>query len=224
MGVMYYILSPFSWLLNFFYSFTDSYGISLILFALVIKIILFPLTIKGKKGMIQMNLLSGKMQQLQKQYGKDKERYNLELQKLYEKEKVNPMSGCLWSFVPLLILFPLYAIIRQPLRYLMGLGVDTISAITDAATKLGYTVAEGSQAAGYEQIYLAKFVHQNWDSFQGQFFIHRNTFHVSIGYDRSPMISDHTPVFIGHMRPDRKQTMYTLPIMSQKRCHDIFTT
>ena len=48
MGVMYYILSPFSWLLNFFYSFTDSYGISLILFALVIKIILFPLTIKGK--------------------------------------------------------------------------------------------------------------------------------------------------------------------------------
>ena len=62
------------------------------------------------------------------------------------------------------------------------------------------------------------------DSFQGQFFIHRNTFHVSIGYDRSPMISDHTPVFIGHMRPDRKQTMYTLPIMSQKRCHDIFTT
>jgi len=45
-----------------------------------------------------------------------------------------------------------------------------------------------------------------------------------IGYDRSPMISDHTPVFIGHMRPDRKQTMYTLPIMSQKRCHDIFTT
>lgn len=71
MGVMYYILSPFSWLLNFFYSFTDSYGISLILFALVIKIILFPLTIKGKKGMIQMNLLSGKMQQLQKQYGKD---------------------------------------------------------------------------------------------------------------------------------------------------------
>ena len=63
----------------------------------------------------------------------------------------------------------LYAIIRQPLRYLMGLSVDTISAITDAATKLGYTVAEGSQAAAYEQIYLAKFVHQNWDSFQGQF-------------------------------------------------------
>ena len=47
--------------------------------------------------MIQMNLLSGKMQQLQKQYGKDRERYNMEVQRLYEREKVNPMSGCLWS-------------------------------------------------------------------------------------------------------------------------------
>lgn len=129
MGVMYYILSPFSWLLNFFYSFTDSYGISLILFALVIKIILFPLTIKGKKGMIQMNLLSGKMQQLQKQYGKDRERYNMEVQRLYEREKVNPMSGCLWSFLPILILLPLYAIIRQPLLYLMGLDSNQIAQV-----------------------------------------------------------------------------------------------
>ena len=169
MGVMYYILSPFSWLLNFFYSFTDSYGISLILFALVIKIILFPLTIKGKKGMIQMNLLSGKMQQLQKQYGKDRERYNLEVQKLYEREHVNPMGGCLWSMIPLVLLIALYAIIRQPLRYLMGLSMDTITAISDAAAKLGYAAAEGGQAAAYEQIYLAKFVHQHWSSFQGQF-------------------------------------------------------
>lgn len=131
MGVMYYILSPFSWLLNFFYSFTDSYGISLILFALVIKIILFPLTIKGKKGMIQMNLLSGKMQQLQKQYGKDRERYNMEVQKLYEREKVNPMGGCLWSFLPLFILIPLYYIIREPLTYLMDVPKDAIAKIAE---------------------------------------------------------------------------------------------
>ena len=156
MGVMYYILSPFSWLLNFFYSFTDSYGISLILFALVIKIILFPLTIKGKKGMIQMNLLSGKMQQLQKQYGKDRERYNMEVQRLYEREKVNPMSGCLWSFLPILILLPLYAIIRQPLLYLMGLDSNRPSGrlrgLADAGRepRLGYCRCHG-QAGGAVQ-------------------------------------------------------------------------
>ena len=58
---------PFSWLLLFFYNFLNSYGLALILFAIVIKVILFPVTLKGKKSMIQMNLLSGKMQQLQKQ-------------------------------------------------------------------------------------------------------------------------------------------------------------
>ena len=55
------ILTPFSWILLFFYDFFQSYGVALILFALLVKIILFPLSIKGKKSMIQMNLLSGKM-------------------------------------------------------------------------------------------------------------------------------------------------------------------
>ena len=220
----YYICVPFAWLTRLFYSLTGSYGLALILFTLVVKLVILPFQLKGKKSMLRMNRMQGKMKDIQTRYANNKQRQQEEMANLYAQEGVNPMSGCLWSFLPFPILIALYAIIRQPLRYLMGLSVDTISAITDAATKLGYTVAEGGQAAAYEQIYLAKFVHQNWDSFQGQFFIHRNTFHVSIGYDRSPMISDHTPVFIGHMRPDRKQTMYTLPIMSQKRCHDIFTT
>ena len=92
------ILSPFVWLLTFFYNFFGSYGIALILFAVVVKLILFPFALKGKRSMIQMNMLQGKMQKLQKQYGRDRERYNLEVQKLYEREKVNPMGGCLWSF------------------------------------------------------------------------------------------------------------------------------
>ena len=84
------ILSPFVWLLTFFYDFFGSYGIALILFAVVVKLILFPFALKGKRSMIQMNMLQGKMQKLQKQYGRDRERYNLEVQKLYEREKVNP--------------------------------------------------------------------------------------------------------------------------------------
>ena len=166
MGVMYYILFPFQLAAELFYSFTDSYGISLILFALVIKIILFPLTIKGK-GMIQMNLLSGKMQQLQKQYGRDRERYNLEVQKLYEREKVNPMGGCLWSFLPLLILIPLYAIIRQPIKYMMGINdveiLNQIAQVVDwnsIAVSNGW-IKEAGEAfsnVGYNQLYLSSLI------------------------------------------------------------------
>ena len=125
------ILQPFAWLLLFFYDFFSSYGIALILFAIVIKLVLFPVTLKSKKSMIQMNLLSSKMQQLQKQYGKDRERYNLEIQKLYEKEKVNPMSGCLWSFIPIIFLMVLYGIIREPLTYLMNVPADMIETVAE---------------------------------------------------------------------------------------------
>lgn len=125
------ILTPFAWLLMLFYDFSQNYGIALILFALVIKLVLFPFNLKGKKSMIQMNLLSGKMQQLQKQYGKDRERYNLEIQKLYEKEKVNPMSGCLWSFIPIIFLMVLYGIIREPLTYLMNVPADMIETVAE---------------------------------------------------------------------------------------------
>ena len=125
------ILTPFAWLLMLFYDFSQNYGIALILFALVIKLVLFPFNLKGKKSMIQMNLLSSKMQQLQKQYGKDRERYNLEIQKLYEKEKVNPMSGCLWSFIPIIFLMVLYGIIREPLTYLMNVPADMIKTVAE---------------------------------------------------------------------------------------------
>ena len=125
------ILTPFAWLLMCFYDLFQSYGLALILFALVIKLVLFPFSLKGKKSMIQMNLLSTKLQQLQKQYGKDRERYNMEVQKLYEKEKVNPMSGCLWSFVPIIFLMVLYGIIREPLTYLMSVPSDMIETVAE---------------------------------------------------------------------------------------------
>ena len=145
---MQYILMPFSWLLLFFYHVLNSYGLALILFAIVIKVILFPVTLKSKKSMIQTTMLSGKMQQLQKQYGKDRERYNLEVQKLYEREHVNPMGGCLWSMIPLVLLIALYAIIREPLVNLMDVPkdmIDTVAGITGIAN-----------TGAYPQIYMAE--------------------------------------------------------------------
>ena len=170
MDIWYYILTPFTWLLQLFYNITGSYGFALIFFAVVVKLILFPFSLKGKKSMIQMNMLSGKMQQIQKKYANDKERQNLEIQKLYEKEKVNPMGGCLWSFLPILVLFPLYAIIRQPLKYMMGLNGEQISAVADAlnwatiSIENGWVknVAEGAANAfsntGYNQLFLASLI------------------------------------------------------------------
>ena len=125
------ILKPFAILLLFLYNFLNSYGMALIVFSLIVKIVLFPFSLKGKKSMIQMNMLQGKMQQIQKQYGKDKARYNLEVQQLYEKEKINPMGGCLWSLLPMIVLILLYSIIREPLHFLMNVPSDMIGTVAE---------------------------------------------------------------------------------------------
>ena len=159
------LLTPFVWVLMLFYELFDNYGIALILFAVLVKVILFPLSIKAKRSMIQMNMLNGQMQKLQKMYGNNRDKYNLEVQKLYEKEKVNPMGGCLWSMLPLVILLPLYAIIRQPLTYLMNLTPDVISEVArvvdwnNAAVSAGW-IKEAADFAnvGYNQLYLASLI------------------------------------------------------------------
>lgn len=159
------LLTPFVWVLMLFYELFDNYGIALILFAVLVKVILFPLSIKAKRSMIQMNMLNGQMQKLQKMYGNNREKYNLEVQKLYEKEKVNPMGGCLWSMLPLVILLPLYAIIRQPLTYLMNLTPDVIAEVAHVVDWNNAAVANGwiKEAAdfanvGYNQLYLASLI------------------------------------------------------------------
>ncbi len=90
MGFWYYVLTPFTWVLTLFYQLFQNYGLALILFALIVKLLLFPVSLKGKRSMIQMNMLNGQLKKLQKQYGKDQQRYQAEVQKLYEKEGVNP--------------------------------------------------------------------------------------------------------------------------------------
>ena len=156
------ILTPFSWLLKFFHSFSD-YGIALILFAIVVKLILFPFSIKSKRSMIQMNMIQGKVQQIQKQYARNREKMNEEIQKLYAKEGVSPMGGCLWSMIPLFVLWPLYAIIRRPLYHMMGQSEAAIEAISKA---LNYNAADlPARTAAYSELYMANMMNEgNIDS------------------------------------------------------------
>ncbi len=142
MDIWQILMTPFSWLLKLFCETFNSYGIALILFTVVVKIILFPLQLKGKKSMIKMNVVNGQIQEIQKRCGNDKERYNQEVQKFYAENNVNPMGGCGWSMIPILILWPLYAIIRRPLKYMMGLTEQATAAVANA---LGWTAKMGAE-------------------------------------------------------------------------------
>ena len=137
------ITMPFAALLRWLYEFTASYGLSIILFALVIKLVLLPFQMKSKRSMMRMGSLSKKQQELQKQYANNQKKYQEELAKLYQEENVNPASGCLWSFLPLLILMPLYSIVYRPITHFMGLSQEAMDTLTGVAEGLGYTAAGG---------------------------------------------------------------------------------
>ena len=137
----YLICIPFAWLVRVFYNMTGSYGMAIILFTLAVKLVMLPFQIKSKKSMLRMNRLSGKMQEIQKKYANNQMKQQEEIQKLYAEEGVNPMSGCLWSFLPLPILIALYSIIRQPITRFMMLSDEVLVKAVEMAEKVGANMA-----------------------------------------------------------------------------------
>lgn len=150
------ILTPFAKLLMLFYNITNSYGVALILFCLVVRAILFPVFLNGRKSMLAMTGLAEQQKMLQQKYARDRERYSQELQKLYDREGVKPSGGCLWSLLPMAILIPLYAIIRRPLTYLLGMSSDTFNAVSNL---LYGEVLEGAN----KELGMAQDVFLNYD-------------------------------------------------------------
>ena len=110
---------PFGYLLDWLYTFTNNYGLALILFSLIVKLVLLPMSVKSKKSMLKMSRLSPQVKALEAKYGDDKQKYQLAVQQMYKEEGVSMGGGCLWSFIPLLILLPLYNVIREPITYMM---------------------------------------------------------------------------------------------------------
>ena len=177
----YAICIPFAALLRLFYNLTGSYGVSLILFTLVIKLILLPFQMKSKKSMMRMSRFQPmikeiqtryknnqvKMQEIQKKYANNQLKMQEEMQKFYQEEGFNPMSGCLWSFLPLPILMALYYIIREPIVYFMNFGgKDAGLAVVNAARSL----IEGAgieivASPGYEQIAISNIINSQFPDF-----------------------------------------------------------
>ena len=128
-GISDIITKPFGWILLKLYELLGSYGLAIILFAVIVQLVLLPITAKSKKGMMKMSRLQPRVQALQKKYANDQMKLNAELQALYKSENASMTGGCLWSLVPMLILIPLYSVIRYPLEYIVGASPEVITEI-----------------------------------------------------------------------------------------------
>ena len=156
------ITKPFAWLMIKLYQLTGNYGVAVLLFALVVNLILAPFMAKSKKSMMRTSRIQPKLQELQKRHEGNQQKLNQEMQKLYQEEGINPMSGCLWSLIPFPILIALYSVIRQPLSRMMFVGQEVVDALQSFFVNSGwYTVPAKTDA--YFEIKLANILHQHWD-------------------------------------------------------------
>ncbi len=145
---------PFGWLLGFLYELLGNYGVAMIVFAVIVQLVLLPITMKSKKSMMKMSRLQPKMQEIQRKYANDQQKQNEALQQLQKEEGATMgCGGCLWSLVPMLILLPLYTVIRQPIVYILGESLETAEKIIETVKGLEPALFGNT---GYDQVVAAQ--------------------------------------------------------------------
>ena len=112
------IAKPIGYLLAFIYRLVGNYGISLIILTVIVKLVLYPMYAKQIKSTANMSEMSEKAKEIQNRYANDKEKMNEEMQKLYAETGFNPMSGCLPMLIQFPIIMGLFALLRNPMKYM----------------------------------------------------------------------------------------------------------
>ena len=126
-----WIAKPLGIFLMWIYDIVGSYGLSIIIFTVIIKLLLYPLYAMQMKSTAKMGLIQPKMKELQSRYANDKETLNIKVSQLYKEEGINPMGGCLPMLVQMPIIFGLFALLRDPLQY-MGTNAKMMFAVHES--------------------------------------------------------------------------------------------
>ena len=112
------IANLFGYLLNFLYNLINNYGLSIILFTVVVKVLMLPLTIKQQRSMIKSSKIQKEVNSIQFKYKNNPEVMNREIMELYKREKINPMSGCFSSIIQIVLILSVFYMVRSPLTYM----------------------------------------------------------------------------------------------------------
>ena len=121
------ISSLFGYLLNALYTVFNNYGIAIIIFSIILRIILIPITIKQQKSMKKSAKLQEEMKEIQRKYKNNPEKLNQETIELYKREKMSPFAGCFSSIIQLIIILSVFWLVSQPLTYMKRIDVNVIN-------------------------------------------------------------------------------------------------
>lgn len=149
--MMSFFANIFGYVLNLLYQLIGNYGLAIILFSVLVKVVMIPLTMKQQKTMKKNEKIQAEMKRLQFKYKNDPEKMNQEVMALYKREGMSPFSGCLSSIVQLILLFSVFLLVRSPLTYMVKLDTDVIS-------KMESFVSEEGNNNAYKEIAIIQYV------------------------------------------------------------------
>ena len=136
MGLYDIIGVPFGYLMDFIYEFCGNYAVSIIIFTIVTKLLLFPVNYKTQKNAARMTLLSGKLEKLKKSYGSNPQRLQEEQQKLYQQEGINPMASCLPTLIQMFLLFGVIDVVYKPITHILHISKSVREAAVNIASDI----------------------------------------------------------------------------------------
>lgn len=126
-----FIASAFGYILNFIYNLVNNYGLAIIIFTVLLKLIMLPLTIKQQKTMKKTTEMQAKVKEIQNKYSNDQLRMSQELTDLYKRENVSPFSGCLTSLVQFFVILSIFYLVSSPLTYMKHVDQEIITKYTE---------------------------------------------------------------------------------------------
>lgn len=122
-----FFANTFGYVLNLLYNLLNNYGLAIILFTILIKIILLPISIKQQRTMKKSAKLQEQMKSIQFKYKNDPEKMNQEIMSLYKSENMSPMSGCLSSIIQLILLLSIFYLVKRPLTYMRKIPTENLN-------------------------------------------------------------------------------------------------
>lgn len=132
---------PFGYLMSWIYQLVPNYAWAIIIFTLVTKLLMFPISYKTQKSAARMQLLQPKLQKIQKSFANNPTRLQEEQQKIYQEEGINPMGSCLPAFVQMFLLFGVIDVVYKPITHILhitkSVRVAAIEKASELAVKFG---------------------------------------------------------------------------------------
>ena len=149
----------FGYVLNFLYEIIGNYGLAIILFSVLVKIVMLPISISKQKTMKSSQKINDEMKQIQFKYKNDPEKLNQEVMALYKREKISPFSGCFGAIIQIILLFAVFYLVRSPLTYMKKVDPGVIE-------KMESVVQEQGNSSNYKEIAVINYMNKQEDESQ----------------------------------------------------------